>query len=50
MTFDEWLAKVVEYFSTRYRKDTQDIYSSIDLTDAKCAWRDGAIPETYKIN
>lgn len=49
MTFDEWICKVVEYKhqQLRGRVETQDIYSSIELSDAKLNFIDGVAPEDY---
>lgn len=50
MTFNEWISKVVEHISTKYRKDPTEVYSSIYLTDAKLSFLDGMAPEDYQIN
>lgn len=50
MTFDEWLYEVCEYIQIRTRKDMTDIYSSINLTDAKIAYMDNFTPRNYVIS
>ena len=50
MTFDEWIYKVCEIISQRTKKDVQDIYVSLDLTDAKLQFVDGVEPEKFEIN
>jgi hypothetical protein len=47
MTFDEWIYKVCLHISNRTRKEITDVYSSIDLTDAKLTFLDGINPEEY---
>lgn len=47
MTFDEWVFKVCSILSNKYRKEITDVYSSLDLTDAKLAYVDGTTPEVY---
>lgn len=47
MTFDEWLFKVVEYIQLQSRREPTEIYSSLDLTDAKLSYLDGITPEEY---
>jgi hypothetical protein len=49
MNFDEWLFQVCEFISIKTKKDITDVFSSIDLTDAKLAFLDGEKPEEYKI-
>lgn len=49
MKFDEWIYEVAECISTKSRKDITEVYSMIDLTDAKLAFMDGVAPEEYKI-
>lgn len=50
MTFDNWIAKVAEHLAKKYKKESTDIYSLIDLTDAKLAFLDKVDPEEYDIN
>jgi hypothetical protein len=44
--FDEWLFEVCELKAGKY-KDSHDIYPTIDLRDAKCAFIDGMLAEEY---
>jgi hypothetical protein len=48
MTFDEWIYEVCLYRSTRTRREITDVYSSINLTDAKLSFLDGINPEEYR--
>jgi len=50
MTFDEWIWKVCERYSIRYRTEPHEIYSIIDLFDAKLSFMDGVRHEEYKIS
>lgn len=47
MEFDEWIFKVCERIANG-RKDINDVYSTIDLTDAKLAFMDGISFIEYK--
>lgn len=47
MTFDEWIYEVCLHISNRSRKEITDVYSSINLTDAKLSFIDGDKPEEY---
>lgn len=49
MTFDEWIYKVCELAQIRSRKEITDIYSLVDLTDAKLSYMEGVSPEDYNI-
>lgn len=42
MDFDEWIFRVCEKLSYG-RKDITEIYSSLNLTDAKLAFIDGVL-------
>ena len=46
--FDEWMFKVVEHIAKRTRKDETEIFSSIQLFDAKLQFIDGVKPEDFK--
>lgn len=49
LTFDEWLYKVCENISQKtMKKDVQDIFTSLDLTDAKLQFVDGVEPEEFE--
>ena len=45
--FNKWLFQVCQYLGDKHRKDISDIYSSIDLTDARCQFMDGLSPQEY---
>jgi len=45
MNFNEWLFKVCESLSIKTGKEITDVFSSIDLTDAKLSFIDGETPE-----
>ena len=49
MNFEEWVYKVCENLkNTKFRHiEMEDIYSSLDLTEAKYAFLDGESPEEY---
>ena len=47
MTFDEWLFQVCELISKKTHKEITDIFSSVDLSDAKLTYLDGIPPESY---
>jgi hypothetical protein len=47
MAFDEWVYEVCLNISSRTRKEITDVYSSIDLTNAKLSFPDGIRPEEY---
>lgn len=47
MTFDEWIFKVCQILSDKHRKDITEVYSSINLTDAKLSYIDNDSPEIY---
>ena len=47
MNFEEWLFQVCHLMSIKYRRDETEIFSSIDLTDAKLSFLDGVLPENY---
>lgn len=50
--FDKWIWEVVELRHLRLRGkfEPQDIYSCIDLTDAKISFLDGISPSEYNFN
>lgn len=50
MTFDEWIYAVCIYLQTRkaIKVELQEIYSTINLVDARNAFIDGIAPEDYK--
>lgn len=48
MTFDQWIGTVCEIISNRTKKEITEVYSSINLTDAKLSFIDGVSPEDYK--
>jgi hypothetical protein len=50
MTFEQWIYAVcVEIQRKSLRPvELQNVYSSIDLTDARLAYIDGEVPEKYK--
>ncbi len=47
MNFDQWIYIVCENISLKSRKEITDVYSSIDLTDAKLAFIDNETPQQY---
>lgn len=47
MDFDEWIFKVCERLSNG-RKEITEVYSTIDLADAKLAFMDGVSWAEYK--
>lgn len=48
LNFDQWLYKVYEIISSKHRKEITEVFSSIDLRDAKLAFLDGESPESYE--
>lgn len=48
MTFDEWLYKVCERLSCNGKRDITNIYSSINLFDAKLSFIDGVSYMDYE--
>ena len=48
MKFEEWLFQAVYYLSIKYRKDETEVYSSIDLYDAKLQFLDNVHPVNFK--
>ena len=50
MTFEQWLFKACEFISIKTRKDITEVYSSINLSNAKLAFLDGENPEEYIYN
>lgn len=48
MAFDDWIYEVCLIISNRTRKEITDVYSTIDLTDAKLSFLDGIRPEEYR--
>lgn len=46
-TFEIWLYEVCEHISSLTRKEITEVYSSINLTDARLAFLDGVNPEEY---
>jgi len=43
--FNEWLFEACSFKSKH--KEPQEIFSKVDLTDARCAFSDGMSPEEY---
>lgn len=41
MGFDEWLFSVCDYVAQYKKVSAEDVYSEINLTDAKLSYRDG---------
>jgi hypothetical protein len=50
MDFQQWLVTVVESVAIKTKKDITEIYSLIDLTEAKLSYLDDLSPEEYSIN
>lgn len=52
MNFEEWLYKVVEFQHKKFkmRIEENEIYSSIELYDAKLQFLDGVKPEEFTFN
>ena len=50
MTFDQWIYAVCVEIQRKQLKpvELQNIFSSINLTDARLAYIDGEVPEKYK--
>ena len=48
MDFQKWLFEVVHLLSIKYRKDETEIYSYIDLTDAKMQFLDDVKPTDFE--
>lgn len=49
MNFDEWIYKVCECMQRTSRKEITEIYSSIDLTEARYAFLDNIAPENFEV-
>ncbi len=47
VAFDEWMFKVVEHIAKKTKKDETEIFSSIQLFDAKLQFIDGVKPENF---
>lgn len=48
ISFDRWLYLVCEHIANKSRKDITDVYSSIDLTNAKLSFIEGVEPSNYE--
>lgn len=48
LTFDEWLYKVCERIALKTRCEITEVYSRIDLSDAKMNYLDGTSSNDYK--
>ena len=49
MKFDEWLYMACENLAIKYRCDPHEIYSNINLTEAKMCYLDGLEPSEFNM-